>query len=133
MSNIPKKSRIIVARSGGVDSAVAGALILDMGYDVSGVFMKNWSLDIGGVSYTPWENEALEAKKVCRHLNIPFEIYDFEKENREKVVDEFVAQYAKGVTPNPDVLCNKEIKFNLFLEKALKQGADYIATGHYVN
>jgi tRNA-specific 2-thiouridylase len=125
------RTKVVVAMSGGVDSSVAAVLLVNQGYDVSGAFMKNWSIDMEGVDYKPWENEANDAKLVCETLNIPFEIYDFEKEYRQKVVDEFIDQYALGVTPNPDVLCNKEIKFNLFLNRAMSSGAEYIATGHY--
>lgn len=126
-------AKVTVAMSGGVDSSVAAALLIDQGYDVSGAFMKNWSIEMEGVNYQPWEKEAEDAAKVCQYLKIPFEIFDFEDSYRKKVVDEFVRSYANGITPNPDVLCNKEIKFTLFLEKALQGGADYIATGHYVN
>lgn len=123
--------KVCVAMSGGVDSSVAAAMLVDQGYEVFGAFMKNWSLDQQGVEYKPWENEANDAKAVCEKLNIPFYVFDFEKEYQERVVNSFVAEYSRGRTPNPDVLCNREIKFDLFLKKAEKMGADLIATGHY--
>jgi tRNA-specific 2-thiouridylase len=127
-SNLKK---VCVAMSGGVDSAVAASMLVEQGYEVFGAFMKNWSLDQQGVDYKPWEDEANDAKLVCEKLNIPFYVFDFEKEYQERVVNSFVDEYRQGRTPNPDVLCNREIKFDLFLKKAEKLGADLIATGHY--
>lgn len=119
--------------SGGVDSSVCAALLKDQGYDVTGVFMKNWSGDDFGLqSECPWEKDQKDAEAVCNKLKIPFKSYNFEKEYRQKVVEYFFDEYKKGRTPNPDVMCNKEIKFKLFLDKAISEGADFIATGHYV-
>lgn len=125
--------KVFVGISGGVDSAVSAALLKKQGYTVTGVFMKNWSGDDYGIqSECPWEEDQEIAMKVCDTLGIEFRSYNFEKEYREKVVEYFFDEYKKGRTPNPDVMCNKEIKFKLFLDKALKDGADCIATGHYV-
>ena len=123
--------KVCVAMSGGVDSSVAAALLAEQGYDVVGAFMKNWSLNQEGVQYKPWESEAEDAGTVCRQLGIPFHIFDFEQEYHERVVKRFVAEYQRGRTPNPDVLCNREIKFDLFMKKAESLGANMIATGHY--
>lgn len=118
--------------SGGVDSSVSAALLLQQGYDVTGVFMKNWSGDDFGIQdQCPWEEDQAAAAAACEHLGIPFRSFNFEKEYRARVVDYFFSEYAKGRTPNPDVMCNKEIKFDLFLQKSLAEGADLIATGHY--
>ncbi len=125
------KPVVCVAMSGGVDSSVAAALLVEQGYRVMGAFMKNWSLDQEGVQYKPWENEARDAEAVCRQLKIPFHIFDFESQYRERVVKRFVSEYALGRTPNPDVLCNREIKFDLFMKEARRLGANVIATGHY--
>ncbi len=131
MGNI-SKTKVIVALSGGVDSAVSACLLSEEGYDVEGVFMKNWSGDEFGVdSDCPWEQDQKDAEAVCEKLGIPFRSVNFEKEYREKVVNYFFEEYQKGRTPNPDVMCNKEIKFKIFLDKASELGADYIATGHY--
>ncbi len=111
--------------SGGVDSSVAALLLKKKGYDVVGVYMKGWSLT--GCA----EDDARDARRVAGALDIPFYVFDFEEEYKKSVVDYMVSGYASGITPNPDVMCNKEIKFGLFLEKALKLGADFIATGHY--
>ncbi len=111
--------------SGGVDSSVAALLLKKKGYDVVGVYMKGWSLT--GCA----EDDARDARRVAGALDIPFYVFDFEEEYKKSVVDYMVYGYASGITPNPDVMCNKEIKFGLFLEKALKLGADFIATGHY--
>lgn len=112
--------------SGGVDSSVAAYLLKKDGYDVVGVFMRGYNID------NCQEKDAEDARRVAEHLKIPFYVWDFEKEYKEKVVDYMVAGYKKGLTPNPDVMCNKEIKFGLFFERAMKFGADYVATGHYV-
>lgn len=125
------KPTVCVAMSGGVDSSVAAALLVEQGYNVVGAFMKNWSLAGEGVLYKPWEDEAADARAVCTQLNIPFHIFDFEQPYRERVVKRFVAEYKRGRTPNPDVLCNREIKFDLFMKSASALGAQAIATGHY--
>lgn len=116
--------------SGGVDSSVTAALLKDQGYDVTGVYMKNWSKDLPGME-CPWHEDYQDAKRVAVQLGIPFKMYDFEKEYRQKVVDYMLREYQAGCTPNPDVMCNREVKFKLFLEACLADGADLIATGHY--
>lgn len=116
--------------SGGVDSSVTAALLIEQGYDVTGVYMKNWSQDLPGFA-CPWKQDYQDAKRVAVQLGIPFKMYDFETEYRQRVVDYMVAEYQAGRTPNPDVMCNQEIKFKIFLETALEDGADLIATGHY--
>lgn len=128
------KKKVFVGISGGVDSAVAAHLLIEQGYDVTGVFLKNWSGEEYGLEdQCPWEEDLESAKTVCEHLNIPLKIYNFEKEYREAVIKDFFYQYSIGNTPNPDVLCNKYIKFKSFLERALSEGADLIATGHYTS
>jgi tRNA-specific 2-thiouridylase len=124
------RETVYVGMSGGVDSSVTAALLLDAGYNVVGVYMKNWSKDLPGHHCT-WEEDYQDAKKVATQLGIEFKLYDFENEYRQKVVDYMVAEYQAGRTPNPDIMCNQEIKFKLFLDTALGDGADYIATGHY--
>ncbi|MBN1331985.1 tRNA 2-thiouridine(34) synthase MnmA [Candidatus Dojkabacteria bacterium] len=119
--------------SGGVDSSVSAAILKSEGYDVTGVYMKNWSGDDFGIQGDcPWEKDQEDVLEVCKKIDIPFRSFNFEKEYREKVVEYFFAEYKAGRTPNPDVMCNKEIKFHLFLKKSLEEGADLIATGHYV-
>jgi len=123
-----KTKKVVVGMSGGVDSSVAAALLKKEGYDVSGVFMKNWA----DPKYPcPWQEDRRDAMRVSAILDIPFETWDFTKEYRASVVDYMVREYAAGRTPNPDVMCNREIKFGLFLERALERGADFVATGHY--
>ena len=123
------KSKVFVAMSGGVDSSVAAALLKKSGnFKVVGVFMKCWS----AFDQCAIERDASDARRVADKLDIPFHIFDFEKEYREKVFEYMVKEYGAGRTPNPDVMCNKEIKFGIFLEKALSLGADFVATGHYI-
>lgn len=116
--------------SGGVDSSVTAALLKEQGYDVTGVYMKNWSQDLPGFE-CPWKEDFQDAKRVAVQLGIDFKMYDFEKEYRERVVDYMLDGYKAGITPNPDIMCNQEVKFKLFLETALADGAEGIATGHY--
>ena len=122
--------KVYVGLSGGVDSSVTAALLVRAGHDVTGVYMKNWSQDLPGM-VCPWKDDYQDAKRVAVQLGISFKMYDFEKEYRERVVDYMLDAYKKGITPNPDIMCNQEVKFKLFLETALHDGADSIATGHY--
>jgi tRNA-uridine 2-sulfurtransferase len=122
--------KVYVGMSGGVDSSVTAALLKEQGYDVTGVFMKNWAQDLPGFK-CPWREDLADAKKVAVQLGIPFKIYDFQNEYRQKVVDYMIHEYESGRTPNPDITCNQEVKFKLFLDTAMADGADMIATGHY--
>ncbi|MBI3458771.1 tRNA-specific 2-thiouridylase [Candidatus Azambacteria bacterium] len=123
------KPRVFVAISGGVDSSVAAALLKKQGYDVTGVFMKNWT---DNRFNCPYKEDRESAMRVAAVLDIPFYTWNFEAEYKKEVVDYMIKGYRSGITPNPDVMCNQKIKFNLFLKRAIKEGADYIATGHYV-
>lgn len=116
--------------SGGVDSSLSAALLVEAGYNVTGVYMKNWTRDLPGF-ICPWKEDFKDAKQVAVGLGIPLITFDFENEYRQKVVDYMVESYLQGLTPNPDIVCNQEIKFKLFLNTALENGADMIATGHY--
>lgn len=117
--------------SGGVDSAVSAYLLKKQGFEVVGVYMKNWSDDFGVTGDCPWEKDMKDVEAVCKLLDIEYRSYNFEKEYRDRVISNFFEQYKLGLTPNPDILCNSEIKFDAFLNKCLEDGADFIATGHY--
>lgn len=130
MTKAKQHTRVIVGLSGGVDSAVAALLLQQQGYQVEGVFMKNWEADAND-PFCQAEQDLSDARAVCEKLQIPFQRANFAKEYWDNVFQNFLDEYAAGRTPNPDILCNKEIKFKVFLDFALKQGADFIATGHY--
>ncbi len=127
---VKQAKKVFVGLSGGVDSSVTAALLQQQGYDVTGVYMKNWSQDLPGFE-CPWKEDYQDAKRVAVRLGIPFKMYDFETQYRDKVVQYMIDEYQAGRTPNPDIMCNQEVKFKLFLETALADGADMIATGHY--
>ena len=124
--------RVVVGLSGGVDSSVAAYLLKEQGYDVIGLFMKNWHDDSVTISNEcPWLEDSNDALIVAEKLGIPFQTVDLSEIYKERIVDYMFGEYEKGRTPNPDVLCNREIKFDVFMKIALDLGADYVATGHY--
>lgn len=122
------KSKVFVGLSGGVDSSVSAALLQSQGYEVHGVFIKVWQPDFYECS---WKQDRLDAMRVCAKLQIPFTTLDLEKEYKKEVVDYMISEYKIGRTPNPDVMCNKFVKFGGFFDWAMKKGADFVATGHY--
>lgn len=124
------KKTVFVGMSGGVDSSVSAKLLKDQGYHVVGIYMKNWSRDLPGMK-CPWADDLSDAKRIAVNLDIDFKVFDFEKDYKQKVVDYMLDEFKRGRTPNPDIMCNQEIKFKLFYDVAREQGADFIATGHY--
>ena len=125
-------NRVIVGLSGGVDSSVAAYLLKEQGYDVIGLFMKNWHDDSVTISNEcPWLEDSNDALIVAEKLGIPFQVVDLSEQYKERIVDYMFDEYEKGRTPNPDILCNREIKFDVFMDIALDLGADFVATGHY--
>jgi tRNA-specific 2-thiouridylase len=125
-------ARVVVGLSGGVDSSLAAALLVEQGHEVIGLFMRNWNdASVTLEAECPWIEDSNDALLVAEHLGIPFQVMDLSGPYKERIVDTMFAEYQAGRTPNPDVLCNREIKFDLFLDAALRLGADYVATGHY--
>ena len=124
------QTRVVIGMSGGVDSSVAALLLKQQGYDVIGIFMKNWD-DTDDLGFCTAEEDFNDVRKVCDQIGIPYYSVNFEKEYWDRVFTYFLDEYKRGRTPNPDVMCNKEIKFKAFLDRALQLGADYLATGHY--
>jgi tRNA-specific 2-thiouridylase len=126
-------ARIVVGMSGGVDSSVVALLLKQQGHEVIGLFMRNWNdASVTLEDECPWIEDSRDAMMVAEHLGIPFQVLDLSGIYKERIVDYMFEEYGKGRTPNPDVLCNREIKFDVFLDEALKLGADFVATGHYV-
>ena len=123
---------VVVGLSGGVDSSVAAYLLKEQGYNVIGLFMKNWHDDSVTISDDcPWLDDSNDAMLVAEKLNIPFQTVDLSVQYKDKIVDYMFNEYRNGRTPNPDILCNREIKFDTFLKIAISLGADFVATGHY--
>ena len=130
MGKAPKDTRVVVGMSGGVDSSVTAMPLKEQGYEVIGIFMKNWD-DTGEFGVCTATEDYEDVIRVCNQLEIPYYAVNFEKQYWDKVFTYFLDEYKTGRTPNPDVICNKEIKFNTFLDHAMSLGADYVATGHY--
>ena len=127
-----KTNKVVIALSGGVDSSVAAFLLKKKGYDLIGLFMKNWHDENVTISdECPWLEDSNDAMLVAEKLNIPFQTVDLSKEYKERIIDYMFDEYSRGNTPNPDILCNREIKFDVFMDIAISLGADYVATGHY--
>src|SRR6185312_2707087 len=126
----PADTRVVIGMSGGVDSSVAALLLKEQGYDVVGIFMKNWD-DTDEFGHCTAEDDAEDVARVCEQIGIPHYTVNFEQAYYDKVFTYFLDEYKRGRTPNPDVMCNREIKFGDFLVKAMDLGADYLATGHY--
>ncbi|MCO5231652.1 MAG: tRNA 2-thiouridine(34) synthase MnmA [Chitinophagales bacterium] len=127
-----KRKKVVVGLSGGVDSSVTAYLMIEQGYDVIGLFMRNWNDDSVIIdNECPWIEDSNDALIVAQQLGIPFQVIDLSDIYKERIVDYMFKEYEAGRTPNPDVLCNREIKFDIFLDTAMKLGADYVATGHY--
>ncbi len=124
-------AKVLSAMSGGVDSSVATALLLEQGHEVVGAYMKNWINEENIVGECPWEQDIVDARSVAETLGVEFRVVNLMREYRGRVVDYLLKGYQEGVTPNPDVMCNREIKFGVFLDYALAQGFEYVATGHY--
>ncbi len=124
-------AKILAAMSGGVDSSVAAALLLEQGHEVVGAYMKNWTNEEGLPGDCPWEQDIRDARAVCDFLGIEFRILSLTEQYRDRVVDYLLSGYREGITPNPDVMCNREMKFGIFREFASAQGFDHLATGHY--
>ena len=123
-----KKERVVVGMSGGVDSSVAAYLLLQQGYEVIGLFMRNWNdAAVTLEDECPWIDDSRDAMMVAEQLGIPFQVIDLSDVYKERIVDYMFNEYEQGRTPNPDVLCNREIKFDIFLQNALKLGADFVA------
>ncbi|MCU6709661.1 tRNA 2-thiouridine(34) synthase MnmA [Paenibacillus sp. J5C_2022] len=130
MTKTNAETRVVIGMSGGVDSSVAALLLKQQGYDVVGIFMKNWD-DTDEFGHCTAEEDAEDVRRVCDEIGIPYYTVNFEKQYFDKVFTYFLDEYKKGRTPNPDVMCNREIKFGDFLNKAMELNADYLATGHY--
>ena len=130
MEKAKADTRVVVGMSGGVDSSVTALLLKQQGYDVIGIFMKNWD-DTDEFGHCTAEEDSEDVRRVCEQIGIPYYTVNFEKEYFDKVFTYFLDEYKRGRTPNPDVMCNREIKFGEFLNKAMDLGADYVATGHY--
>ena len=128
---IPGMAKVLVGLSGGVDSAVAAALLVEQGHDVAAGYMKNWINDEGIPGDCPWEKDIEDARAVAKTLGIEFRVIDLIDAYRERIVDYLIEGYRAGITPNPDVWCNREMKFGVFLDYALSQGFEFVATGHY--
>jgi tRNA-uridine 2-sulfurtransferase len=126
------KKRVVVGLSGGVDSSVTAHLLIEQGYEVIGMFMRNWHDESVTLSNDcPWIDDSNDALLIAQHLGIPFQVIDLSEQYKDKIVNYMFSEYQAGRTPNPDILCNREIKFDVFLKAALELGADYVATGHY--
>jgi len=131
LKEMPAREKILVAMSGGVDSSVAALLLKQQGHDVAGAYMKNWINDDGVPAHCPWEQDITDARAVAERLGLEFQVVNLMRDYRERVVQYLLDGYARGLTPNPDIMCNREIKFGVFRTWAREHGYDAVATGHY--